>query len=215
MDLAQAVLQNLAEANQDRRIDAAQHQLVDQFLQIDAARWFFVGMHPEMAVLADREIAFSPGGNIVQFTGVIDGPSLGGFEDLRWSKTFTANSAHLHKIQVSFGFYSDGKYNLVTNATSIQTLQRIDAVQVIFALSVARSLLRLAGETADSRMRCGCSARPAGSSARSTRELKLPGIHSHQLSYLERHSLESGQRDSSASCCSRRSPHSRRNRTLA
>ena len=38
VNLAETVLQNLAEANQNRRIDAAQDELVDQLFEIDAAR---------------------------------------------------------------------------------------------------------------------------------------------------------------------------------
>ena len=72
---------------------------------------------PKDAVLADGEIAFAPRANIVQLRASLRsiarlarGPAS--------SKTFNGQlRAHLPEIQVSFGSYSDGKYNLVTNAT--------------------------------------------------------------------------------------------------
>ncbi len=64
-------------------MDAAQHEFVDEFFQVDAARLFLVRMHPEMAIRADREIAFSPRANIVQLRGILDGPALRGLENLR------------------------------------------------------------------------------------------------------------------------------------
>ena len=61
VNFAQAMLQDFAEADEDGQVDAAQHQLVDQFFQIDAARGFFARVHPEVPVVADGEIALPPG----------------------------------------------------------------------------------------------------------------------------------------------------------
>ena len=78
MHLAQAVLQDFAEADQDRQRDAAQLEIVDQFFQIDARVRFLVGMDQQVAVLADRKIAFAPTGDVVELRGVGGGPSIGG-----------------------------------------------------------------------------------------------------------------------------------------
>ena len=77
--LAQPVLQNFAEANQNRRRDAAQHQRVDQLLQIDATRGVLCRVHPQVSVLADREIALAPAGDIVEIGRVGDRPAIGRF----------------------------------------------------------------------------------------------------------------------------------------
>ena len=60
VNLAQPVLQDFAEADQDGRVDAAKHELVDQLFQIDAAVGFFAGMNPEIAVARRRRNSLSP-----------------------------------------------------------------------------------------------------------------------------------------------------------
>jgi hypothetical protein len=47
------MLQDLAEANQDRQRDAAELEIVDQLLEVDAAVRLLAGMNPQVAVLAD------------------------------------------------------------------------------------------------------------------------------------------------------------------
>ncbi len=75
--LAQAMLENFGEADQDGQRDAAQLEFFDQFAQVDAARGFLAGVHPQVTVRADRKIAFTPTGDVVKFAGVGDGPPLG------------------------------------------------------------------------------------------------------------------------------------------
>ena len=65
-----------AKADQDRQIDAAQLQAVDQLLQIDRAGRVLGRMHEDVAVIRDREVALSPAGDFVQFGGVVDGENL-------------------------------------------------------------------------------------------------------------------------------------------
>ena len=79
--LAQAVLQDLAEADQDGQGDAAQLQIVRQLLQIDAALRIFGGVHPHVPVLADGEVALAPSGDVVQLGSVGGGPAVGWFAD--------------------------------------------------------------------------------------------------------------------------------------
>ena len=75
--LAQPVLQNFAEADQDGQRDAAQLQVVDQLFEIDAARRVLVGAHPHVAVGPDREVAFAPTSDIVELAGLGDRPAVG------------------------------------------------------------------------------------------------------------------------------------------
>ena len=76
VELAQTVLQNVGEANQNGQVDAAQHQRVDQLLQIDGARRVFFGMDPHVPVIAHREIAFAPTGDVVEIAGGFRGPAF-------------------------------------------------------------------------------------------------------------------------------------------
>ena len=82
VNLAQAMFQNLAEANQNRRMDAAQNQLIHQFLQIDARASVLGRMNPQMPVRRRRRIALSPGVYIVELAASRDGPPFGRFENL-------------------------------------------------------------------------------------------------------------------------------------
>ena len=52
MDIAEPVFQNVGEADEDRQVDAAQHQRIDQFLQIDRARWIFLAAVPSGLLIA-------------------------------------------------------------------------------------------------------------------------------------------------------------------
>ena len=83
VNFAQAVLQNVAEANQDRQGDAAQLELIDQFLQIDRAVGVFIRVDAYMAVGTDGEIALAPTGDVVKFRRFGDGPAVGGLANRR------------------------------------------------------------------------------------------------------------------------------------
>ncbi len=65
MNFSQAMLQYFAETKKDGRVDAAKHEFVDQFFQVDAARDFFARMNPEVPVRAYRKISFPPGINVI------------------------------------------------------------------------------------------------------------------------------------------------------
>src|SRR4051794_12671018 len=92
VNLAKPVLQDLAEAEQDGRIDATEDELVDKLLQVDGAGWFFARVDPEAAVLANREVAFAPCGDIVQLTGIGGGPPIGWLIDLNLNAVKTLYS---------------------------------------------------------------------------------------------------------------------------
>ena len=82
-EFAEAMLEDIGEADQDRQVDAAQFEFFDQFPKIDRAGRILSGMHQDMAVVADREVALSPRGDIVQFGCIGRGPSLCRFPDRR------------------------------------------------------------------------------------------------------------------------------------
>ena len=90
VDFAQPVLEDVGEADQDREVDAAQHQRVDQFLEIDGAGRILLRVDAHVPVVPDREIALAPAGDVVEIAGELRRPSLGGLHDQRGS--FTAVS---------------------------------------------------------------------------------------------------------------------------
>ena len=69
VNLAEAVLEDVGEADQDRRAQAAQLQPVDQPLQVDAARRVLGRMDLQVPVLVDREVALAPAGHVVELGG--------------------------------------------------------------------------------------------------------------------------------------------------
>src|SRR5439155_24971096 len=82
VNLAETVLQDLAEADKDRWVDTAKNQLVDQFLQVDGARGFLTGVDPQVAVFVDGEIAFARLVDVVQLAGIGCGPPFRRFDNL-------------------------------------------------------------------------------------------------------------------------------------
>ena len=98
MHLAQAMLQNFAEADQDGQRDAAQLQVVDQLFEIDAARGVLIGTHPDVAVGFDGEVAFAPTGDIVQLARFGDGPAVSRFAH----RCGLVGSYSCHEASVSF-----------------------------------------------------------------------------------------------------------------
>src|SRR5580698_8134576 len=79
MHFAEAVLQDFAEADQQRKGDTAELEIIDQFLEIDAAGGLFIRMDPEVSIFADGKIAFSPAGDVVELASLSDTPAIGGF----------------------------------------------------------------------------------------------------------------------------------------
>src|SRR5208283_426688 len=81
MHLPQPVLENFPKPDQDGQGDAAQLEIVDQLLQVEAAVEVLVGVNPDVAVRANREIALAPAGNIVELPGFSGGPTVSRFPD--------------------------------------------------------------------------------------------------------------------------------------
>ena len=66
MDLAQAVLEDVAEADQHGRLDAPGLEPVDQLLQVDGPIGVLGGMDVDVPLGVDGEVALSPVGHFVQ-----------------------------------------------------------------------------------------------------------------------------------------------------
>ena len=81
VNLAQPVLEDVGEADQHGKRDAAQNQRIDQLLQVDRAGRVLGRMDMDVAVAVDGEIALAPTGDVVQIAGVLGGPPLDGVED--------------------------------------------------------------------------------------------------------------------------------------
>ena len=76
VDVLQPVLEDVAEADERRQVDAAALQVVDQLLEVDGPVRVLRGMHLDVAVLADREVALAPALDFVQLGGVGGRPAL-------------------------------------------------------------------------------------------------------------------------------------------
>ncbi len=76
VDFADAVPQDIGEAKQNRQLDAALLELVDQVFEVDGLLGAFVGMNGDMTPVVDAEVAFAPVANLVDFQGVLDFPSI-------------------------------------------------------------------------------------------------------------------------------------------
>ena len=115
MDLAQAVVEDVGEADQNGQVDAAKHQRIDQLFQVDGPRRVFFRVNQHVPVAAHREIAFAPTGNVVEITGELRRPPFCG---LNHHGTFAAVSFQLASfslyLSVSFESKGRGKRKLVT-----------------------------------------------------------------------------------------------------
>src|SRR5204863_7256376 len=73
VQLAQAVLQNVREADENGKRDSTENERVYQFFKIDRARGVFVRVHTDVAVFVDGKVSFAPTGHVVQPGGPIGG----------------------------------------------------------------------------------------------------------------------------------------------
>ena len=76
VDVPDAVAEDVAEPDQHRQLDPAQHQMIGQLLQIDGAVRVLRGMNQHVASRRDREVALAPAVDFIQFRGVVDGKDL-------------------------------------------------------------------------------------------------------------------------------------------
>ena len=76
VQLADAVPEDVGEAEEDRQLDAARLELVDQLLEIDVALAPLGRMDLEVAGLVDREVALAPVADAVGLDGVLNLPLL-------------------------------------------------------------------------------------------------------------------------------------------
>ncbi len=80
VQLAEAMLEDVGEADQDGQIDAAQHQRVDQFLEVDRARRVLFRVHQHVAIVADRKVALAPARHVIKVAGDLRRPSFSGLD---------------------------------------------------------------------------------------------------------------------------------------
>ena len=88
VDLADAMAEDVREAKQDRQLDAALLELIDQFLEVDRLAGVFVGMNRHVPLGIDPEIVLAPVADAVRFQSIIDFPRIGEsmFRALRHSR---------------------------------------------------------------------------------------------------------------------------------
>ena len=60
MDVRQAVAEDIAEPDEDRQVDAAQLQVIDELLEIDCLLGILRRVDEHVAGLADGEVALAP-----------------------------------------------------------------------------------------------------------------------------------------------------------
>ena len=71
VDLAEAVLEDVGEADEDGKADAAELQAIDQLLEVDRARRILGRMHLDVPGAVDREVAVAPARNLVELARVV------------------------------------------------------------------------------------------------------------------------------------------------
>ena len=76
VDVGEPLAQDVAEPDQDRQADAAKLQVIDQLLEIDRALGVLCRVNAEVTVRSDREIAFPPPLDLVQFRCVVHCPRI-------------------------------------------------------------------------------------------------------------------------------------------
>ena len=88
VDLADAMAEDVREAEQDRQLDAARLELIDQLLEVDRLVGILVGMDGDVPLGIDPEIILAPVANAVRLQGIIDLPRIGKsmFRALRHSR---------------------------------------------------------------------------------------------------------------------------------
>ena len=74
VDFADAVAENVGEAEEDRQLDAARLQVVDELLEVDGVLGPLVGMDDDVAVVVDGEVALAPVADAVQLDGILYAP---------------------------------------------------------------------------------------------------------------------------------------------
>src|SRR5262249_13316681 len=99
VNLTQAVLENVGEADQNRKVDASENQRVDQRFQFDRTRWLLGRMNAGVAFGVDGKIAFAPTGNIIKVAGVFGRPA---FRRLQHDRALPAISLQISSSLLSF-----------------------------------------------------------------------------------------------------------------
>ena len=74
VNFADAMAQNVGEAQQNRQLNAALLQLIDELLQVDGLLGPFVGVNGHLALVIDAEVTLAPVPDFVDVQSVLDFP---------------------------------------------------------------------------------------------------------------------------------------------
>ncbi len=77
LDLADAMAEDIREPQQDRQLNAALLELIDQLFQVDRLARDLVGMNRDVPGSIDTEIAFPPVTNAISFDRILNLPRIG------------------------------------------------------------------------------------------------------------------------------------------
>jgi hypothetical protein len=108
MNFAEPMLEDVGEAQQDGRRQAAKLEPIDQSLDVDAALRIFGGMHQQVALLAHREVALPPARHVVEFRR-FSGRPRGGSRAVTGDQASACDCAHrrLNRINEAAAIFSD------------------------------------------------------------------------------------------------------------
>ena len=79
MDFADAMAEDVGEAEQDRQLNAALLELIDEVLQVDGLFGPLVGMDGDMALVVDAEVALAPVTHLINVQSVLELPLVDHF----------------------------------------------------------------------------------------------------------------------------------------
>ncbi len=99
VQLAQPVFQDIGEADEDGEADPAQHQRIDQFLEVDRPGGVLFRVNPDVPAVAYREVALAPARDIIEVAGHLRCPPLRRLHHQRAFAPVSFQCGHLLKPQ--------------------------------------------------------------------------------------------------------------------
>jgi hypothetical protein len=96
VDVADAVLENVAKPDQDWKADASQHQVIGELLQVDGTRRILRRVHEHVAGGGNREVALPPALHLVEVGGIGDGKGISCLPVAVTSRDGTAHANMIH-----------------------------------------------------------------------------------------------------------------------
>src|SRR5690606_32170754 len=99
VDVAEAMLEDVAQAHQDRQVDAAHLEPIDELLQVDGPITLLGGMHQHGTGLADGGIGLPLAFDPVQLRRVHDVPRIGGAGGRQDARGSSAHRPPSYRLQ--------------------------------------------------------------------------------------------------------------------